>query len=90
MMLSMSSKGKDKVKSRITITVDPDVLALVNQAVANGTAKSVSSLFEWAALDFLDADLAFDRMIDQMLEETGGPMTDDERFQAERRLGYRS
>ncbi|HWJ61505.1 MAG TPA: hypothetical protein VNS19_06020 [Acidimicrobiales bacterium] len=78
-----------KVKTRITITVDPDVLALVNQAVDAGAARSVSAFFEWAALDSLDADAAYVRMLDEILEETGGPPTPEEREESERRLGLR-
>jgi len=88
-MLSMSHREQQKVKSRVTITVDPDVLAMVNEAVDNGVAKSVSALFEWAALDFLDADAAYVRMLDEILEETGGPITPEEREESERRLGLR-
>ena len=87
MMLSMSKS--DKVKSRITITVDQDILAMVQAAVAHGEARSVSAFFEWAALDAVDADAAYVRMLDEILEETGGPMTDDEREETERRLGLR-
>ncbi len=87
MMIGMSAAPS--VKSRVTITVDPDVLALVRRAVGAGTASSVSSFFEWAALDVLDADAAYDRMLDEMLDATGGPLTDQEIEDAERDLGYR-
>ena len=87
MMMSMTSGPN--VKSRITITVDPGVLAMVRTAVDAGTAASVSAFFEWAALDVLDADAAYDRMLDEMLEATGGPLTDQEIEDAERDLGYR-
>lgn len=87
MMISMSP---DKVKSRITITVDPDILAMVQAAVADGAARSVSAFFEWAALDSLDADAAYVRMLDEILEETGGPMTPEEIAETERELGIRA
>lgn len=86
MMLSMSP---DRVKDRITITVDPEVLALVRSAVEAGTASSVSAFFEWAALDAIDADAAYVRTLDEILDETGGPITAEEREESERRLGLR-
>lgn len=88
MMLSMSKPAK--VKTRITITVDPEILEQVQALIDDDVYRSVSSFFEWAALDSLDADAAFDRMLDEMLEETGGPMTRAEIEESERRLGYRS
>lgn len=88
MMLSMSKS--EKVKSRITITIDPEILEKVQALVTEDIYRSVSAFFEYAALDMLDADAAFDRMIDEMLEETGGPMTDEEREETERELGYRA
>lgn len=87
MMISMSPS--EKVKTRITITVDPEILEMVQAVVADGAAKSVSAFFEWAALDSLDADQAYIRMLDDMLEETGGPMTAEEIEETERRLGLR-
>ena len=86
MIISMSP---DRVKTRITITVDPDILAMVQAAVADGAARSVSALFETAAVSLLDADLAYVRMLDEILEETGGPMTPEEREETERELGIR-
>jgi len=87
MMLSMSKS--EKVKARITITVDPDILEMVQTLVGEGIYRSVSAFFEYAALDILDADAAYVRMLDEILEETGGPMTDAEREETERELGFR-
>lgn len=86
MILSMSS---DKVKTRITITVDPDILTMVQEAVDEGAARSVSAFFERAALGVLDAHEAYIRMLDDIIEETGGPPTPDEIAETERRLGLR-
>lgn len=88
MMISMSAKAQDKVKSRVTITVDPDVLALVQAVVADGGARSVSAFFENAALGILDADLAYERMLSEMLQATGGPLTPEEIEETDRELGY--
>jgi hypothetical protein len=87
MIASMSS---DKVKTRITITVDPDILAMVNRAVEAGEARSVSAFFERAALGVLDAHDAYIQMLNEIIEETGGPPTQEEIEETERRLGLRS
>ncbi len=86
MMISMSPA--DQVKSRITITVDPSVLARVRDVVAAGAASSVSSFFEHAALSDLDADRAYGQLLDNLLEATGGPLTAEEIDATDRELGY--
>lgn len=85
MMLSMTS---DRLKDRITITVDPAVLEAVRAVVDTGEASSVSAFFERAALLVLDADLAFERMVDDALAASGGPLTPDEVEAADRLLGH--
>lgn len=80
-MLSMSA---DQVKARITISIDPAVLTQVRSAVEERAAGSVSAFFEQAAIAYLDTDLAWERMLAEMLEETGGPLTAEEIAEADR------
>jgi predicted nucleic acid-binding protein len=84
----MSSMTSERLKDRITITVDPAVLEAVRAVVDTGEASSVSAFFERAALLVLDADLAFERMVDDALAASGGPLTPDEVEAADRLLGH--
>ena len=84
----IASMTPDRVKDRITITVDPLVTEAVRGIVEAGGASSVSAFFEQAALLVLDADLAFERMIDAGLAATGGPLTPAEVEAADRLLGH--
>ncbi len=75
-------------KAKIAITLPRPLLANARRAVKEGRAESVSAyvtsaLEEKAKLDDLKA------MLDEMLAETGGPMTSAERREAERMLGLR-
>lgn len=85
MMISMT---EDRTKDRVTITVAPEVLATIRSVVDAGDAASVSAFFERAALLVLDADLAFERLVDEALEATGGPLTPQEIEAADRLLGH--
>ena len=78
--------GMTGAKVKITISVRPDVVAMVRTAVDAGAAKSVSAYFEQAALIDLDADLAWELTLQEMLEETGGPLTPEEIATADRIL----
>jgi Arc/MetJ-type ribon-helix-helix transcriptional regulator len=75
-------------KAKIAITLPRPLLANARRAVKNGRADSVSAyvvsaLEEKAKLDDLKA------MLDDMLLETGGPLTQTERREAERMVGLR-
>jgi hypothetical protein len=75
-------------RAKIAITVPRPLLANARRAVKEGRAESVSAyvtaaLEERAKLDDLRA------MLDEMLAETGGPMTSSERREAERMVGLR-
>jgi Arc/MetJ-type ribon-helix-helix transcriptional regulator len=76
-------------KAKIAVTVPRPLLANARRAVKDGHAESVSAyvtsaLEEKAKLDDLKA------MLDEMLDETGGPMTPVEQREAERMLGLRA
>ncbi len=80
-MISMTA-----TKSRLTITVDADIADQVKALVAQGGAPSVSAYVEHAMKCQLAADADFDVLLATMLDETGGPLTPDERAAARRVL----
>ena len=72
--------------TKITVSLPPGLVEQANQAVVDGRASSVSAyvaraLDEQAKLD----DLA--SLLEDMLAETGGPLTAAERKAADRALG---
>ena len=73
-------------KAKIAITIDADVLARVRSEVQAGPLRSVSAYIEHAAVNQLTADDDFETMLAEMLEATGGPLTDEERAAAQRIL----
>ncbi len=73
-------------KAKIAVSLPAELVAQANKAVSDGRAASVSAyvanaLEEQAKLD----DLA--SLLDEMLAETGGPLTASERKAADRALG---
>jgi Arc/MetJ-type ribon-helix-helix transcriptional regulator len=77
---------KGMTKSKIAVTLPPALVAQARRAVREGRADSVSAyvaaaMEEKARLD----DLA--RLLDEMLAETGGPLTGRERRAADEALG---
>ncbi len=75
-------------KAKIAITLPRPLLATARRAVKQGAAESVSAyvtsaMEEKAKLDDLRV------MLDEMLAESGGPPTAQERREAERMLGLR-
>jgi Arc/MetJ-type ribon-helix-helix transcriptional regulator len=78
--------GMTKPKAKIAITIDSDVLDCVESAVDTGPLRSVSAYIEHAVVNELAAQDDFDAMLEEMLEATGGPLTDEERAEARRIL----
>ena len=76
-----------KPKAKITITIDPDVLARVKSEVEAGPLRSVSAYIEHAVVNQLTAEDDFDSWLAEALEATGGPLTEEERAEAQRILG---
>jgi len=73
-------------KAKIAVTLPPALVSRAQDAVREGRAPSISAyvtaaLEEKAKLDDLKA------MLDAMLGETGGPLTDGERVAADAALG---
>lgn len=75
--------------TKFTITLDNEQFDEMKRIVAAGEAPSVSAFVKKAIETALDDSRGWDRMLDQMLEETGGPLTDAERRWADEILGHR-
>lgn len=78
--------GMTVTKSRLTITADADVVDQVKALVVQGGASSVSAYVEHSVRCQLAADADFDLLLATMLDETGGPLTPEERAAARRVL----
>jgi len=65
--------------SKITITLEADQLAEVRALVAAGRAANVSAFVKHAVALALSDVAGFQKMLDDGLEQTGGPLTDAER-----------
>ena len=79
MMLSMT-------KSKIAITLPPALVARARRAVRAGRADSVSAYVAAALEEKTKLDELEDMLAD-MLAQTGGPLTEDERRVADEALG---
>ena len=69
---------------KITVTLDEDAVAQIKQLVERGDSPSVSAFVQRAVQSQFDADAIWDATLDQLLEETGGPITDEERAEIDR------
>ena len=74
-------------KAKIAITLRPDLLGQVRARVDGGSATSVSAFIERAIEEQLRAEVAFDDMLAEMLDATGGPVTEAEARRFARELG---
>jgi Arc/MetJ-type ribon-helix-helix transcriptional regulator len=80
MMVGMTPRAK------IAVSLPAELVEQAHRAVSEGRSASVSAyvaeaMEEKSKLDDLAA------LLDEMLAETGGPLTDDERAAADRALG---
>ena len=85
----MEGMMEGMTKAKIAVTLPRPLLAHARRAVEQGRATSVSAyvamaLEEQAKIDDLKG------MLDEMLAETGGPMTPAEKREADRMLGRKS
>ena len=78
--------GMTERKAKVTITLDREILARVKATVDEGKASSVSAYIEHAVAGQLDTETGFDATIAEMLAESGGSPTDEERAEAQRLL----
>ncbi|MBO0769062.1 MAG: hypothetical protein J2O48_10305 [Solirubrobacterales bacterium] len=74
------------MKARVTISIDEELLAEIQQAVEAGAARSVSDWFSMIAKMQVRQESLADVMAD-ILEETGGPPTEEEKAWAMNALG---
>jgi Arc/MetJ-type ribon-helix-helix transcriptional regulator len=80
MVIGMATK-------KVTVTLGVDEVDEIKRRVAAGNASSVSGFVQDAVERALDADAAWDQWLDEALERTGGPLTDEERAWADSALG---
>lgn len=74
-------------KQKIAVSLDPELVEAARTAVAEGRAASVSAYVEEALrAQAMHDDLEI--MLQGMLAETGGPLTDEEKAWADRILGH--
>jgi hypothetical protein len=76
-------------KAKIAISIRQDLLDEIQASVERGVSASVSAYIEKAIESQLRYRAEFLQELDDLLEETGGPATEQETAWAERALGMR-
>lgn len=74
---------------KVTITLEESQLEQIRALVDEGAARSVSGFVQSAVATGLDDAAVWARMLDEALEQTGGPLTDEEIAWAEDVLGVK-
>lgn len=74
-----------QIKERVTVTVPADVLAVARHDVEAGVARSVSAWITDAAEAKARRESLHDVLAD-LANESGGPLTDEERAWARKQL----
>jgi len=74
------------MKGKIAVSLPQNLILQANRAVDEGKAPSVSAYVAEALAQKAKLDGLSD-LLDEMLAETGGPLTDRERAEADRILG---
>lgn len=72
---------------KITITLDEDQVSQIRNLVSSGRAASVSGFVQHAVGVALDDVAGWGAMLARPLDDTGGPMTAEERAWADTTLG---
>ena len=75
-------------KAKIAVTLPPDLVARAKRAVRKGAANSVSAYVTTALREHAKAE-DLSNMLDEMLAETGGPLSLREQRAADAALGLR-
>lgn len=75
-------------KAKIAVTLPQELVESARRAVRRGRAASVSA-YVAGALEQRAKSEDLDTLLEEMLEETGGPMTDEERAWADEQLGLK-
>jgi len=81
MMVGMTAKAK------VAVSLPGELLEAVKAAVAAGHAPNVSAYVADALEEKAKLD-ALDDLLDEMLEESGGPLTAAERADIDRKAGW--
>jgi hypothetical protein len=76
-----------KAKEKVAVSVPADLVDAARAAVDRGTDASVSAYFTRALEEQAKSD-DLDAMIAEMFDETGGPMTHEERADTDREAGW--
>jgi antitoxin ParD1/3/4 len=76
--------------TKLTITLDDRQLEAVRRVVASGKASSVSGFVKHSVEVALSDVAGWQAMLDEALEQTGGPLTKEETEWADRVLGTRA
>ena len=74
---------------KVTITLEESQLEQIRTLVEEGAARSVSSFVQHAVATGLDDAAVWAQMLDDALEETGGPLTKEEIAWADDVLGVK-
>ncbi|MGH2862011.1 MAG: ribbon-helix-helix domain-containing protein [Solirubrobacteraceae bacterium] len=74
-------------KAKVAVTLPGELVETVKEAVAAGRAASVSAYVADALAEKTKLD-ALDGLLDEMLAETGGPLTAAERVNIDRKVGW--
>jgi Arc/MetJ-type ribon-helix-helix transcriptional regulator len=73
---------------KVTVTLPSEQIQEIRQLVDRGAARSVSGFVQRAVRRALEGGTAWDEELARSLEETGGPLTDEERAWADEMLGH--
>ncbi len=73
--------------TKFTITLDNAQFDEIKRVVAAGKAPSVSAFVKKAVETALHDSMGWEQMLAEMLEATGGPLTDAERRWADKMVG---
>lgn len=74
---------------KVTITLEESQLGAIRALVDEGAASSVSGFVQKAVATGLDDAAVWARLLDEALEQTGGPLTDEEIAWADDVLGVK-
>jgi Arc/MetJ-type ribon-helix-helix transcriptional regulator len=75
------------VRSKIAVSLPSSLVEEAKAAVAQGRAPSVSAYVERALEERVKLD-ALGTWLDELLAETGGPLTDAERAEIDKEAGW--
>ena len=75
------------IMQKVTVTLPTATVEAIRELIAVGKADSVSGFVQHAVRVSLDDITGWGAMLAQALQETGGPLTDEERGWASKVLG---